>query len=170
MGEIRDFETAEIAIRAAQTGHLVFSTLHTNDSVSAVTRLLEMRIESYLISSSLVCSISQRLAARICRHCVQEDREIPQDTREEMAAALGLPPDQVKDLEALYHEGDGQFAPTQYLLLFQNATNMPYAVAATAWGHVLGCKTFSQRTFDALRAFRLTYTNQGPEQLGTGPE
>ena len=60
VGEIRDYETAEIAVRAAQTGHLVFSTLHTNDSVSAVTRLLEMRIESYLIASSLVCSISQR--------------------------------------------------------------------------------------------------------------
>jgi hypothetical protein len=56
------------------------------------------------------------------------------------------------------------------LLLYPNTTNMPYAVAATAWGHVLGCKTFNQRIFDALRAFRLTYTNQGPEQLGTGPE
>lgn len=101
VGEIRDFETAEIAIRAAQTGHLVFSTLHTNDSVSAVTRLLEMRIESYLISSSLVCSISQRLARRICRHCAQEDHDIPQHTREEMAAALQLPPEQVKAWKGL---------------------------------------------------------------------
>jgi len=101
VGEIRDFETAEIAIRAAQTGHLVFSTLHTNDSVSAVTRLLEMRIESYLISSSLVCSISQRLARRICRHCAQEDHDIPQGTREEMAAALELPPDQIKAWKGL---------------------------------------------------------------------
>ncbi|HTL59205.1 MAG TPA: GspE/PulE family protein [Candidatus Limnocylindrales bacterium] len=96
IGEIRDFETAEIAVRAAQTGHLVFSTLHTNDSISAVTRLLEMRIESYLIAASLVCSISQRLARRICRHCAQEDRDITPETREEMAAALNLPPDQVK--------------------------------------------------------------------------
>ena len=77
VGEIRDFETAEIAVRAAQTGHLVFSTLHTNDSISAVTRLLEMRIEPYLIASSLVCSISQRLARRICRHCAEEDLAIP---------------------------------------------------------------------------------------------
>ena len=60
VGEIRDFETAEIAIRAAQTGHLVFSTLHTNDSISSVTRLLEMKIEPYLVAASLVCSISQR--------------------------------------------------------------------------------------------------------------
>ena len=96
VGEIRDYETAEIAIRAAQTGHLVFSTLHTNDSVSAVTRLLEMRIESYLIASSLVCSISQRLARRICRHCAEEDLAITDSTREEMAAALSLPVEQVK--------------------------------------------------------------------------
>ena len=96
VGEIRDYETAEIAVRAAQTGHLVLSTLHTNDSISAVTRLLEMRIEPYLISSSLVCSISQRLARRICRHCAQEDLNMAQDTREEMAAALQLPNDQVR--------------------------------------------------------------------------
>jgi len=91
VGEIRDFETAEIAVRAAQTGHLVFSTLHTNDSISAVTRLLEMRVEPYLISSSLVCSISQRLARRICKHCAVEDPDVPQSIREEMAAALQLP-------------------------------------------------------------------------------
>ena len=96
VGEIRDFETAEIAVRAAQTGHLVFSTLHTNDSISAITRLLEMRIEAYLISSSLVCSISQRLARRICRHCAVEDLAIPKQTREEMGTALALPPNQVK--------------------------------------------------------------------------
>jgi type IV pilus assembly protein PilB len=96
IGEIRDFETAEIAVRAAQTGHLVFSTLHTNDSISAVTRLLEMRIEPYLIASSLVCSVSQRLARRVCRHCTQDDLAIPESTRQEMAGALGLPPEQVK--------------------------------------------------------------------------
>jgi type II secretory ATPase GspE/PulE/Tfp pilus assembly ATPase PilB-like protein len=96
VGEIRDLETAEIAVRAAQTGHLVLSTLHTNDSISAVTRLLEMRIEPYLIAASLVCSISQRLARRICRHCSREDLGIPQHTREEMAAALAIAPEQVK--------------------------------------------------------------------------
>src|SRR5437773_5296981 len=96
VGEIRDFETAEIAVRAAQTGHLVFSTLHTNDSISAVTRLLEMKIEPYLIASSLVCSISQRLARRICRHCADEDSDIAKDVRREMAAALALPPEKVR--------------------------------------------------------------------------
>ncbi len=89
VGEIRDFETAEMAMRAAQTGHLVFSTLHTNDSVSAVTRLLEMKMEPYR-------SISQRLARRICRHCAQEDTNIAPDTRQEMAEALGIPPEEVR--------------------------------------------------------------------------
>jgi len=90
VGEIRDTETAEIAVRAAQTGHLVFSTLHTNDSLSAVTRLLEMKIEPYLVASSLVCSVSQRLARRICRHCSVEDDDIPDDIRKEMAKALSV--------------------------------------------------------------------------------
>ena len=96
VGEIRDLETAEIAVRAAQTGHLVLSTLHTNDSLSAVTRLLDMRIEPYLIASSLVCSISQRLARRICRHCAEEDLTIPDHIRQEMAAVLSLPPEEVR--------------------------------------------------------------------------
>lgn len=96
IGEIRDLETAEIAVRAAQTGHLVFSTLHTNDSISAVTRLLEMRIEPYLVASSLVCSISQRLARRICRHCAEPDADIAPSVRREMAEALRLPPEEVR--------------------------------------------------------------------------
>jgi hypothetical protein len=81
-----------------------------------------------------------------------------------------LPAADVKQLEALFNQGDGQWAPRQMLLLFQNQTHMPYAVAATAWGHVLGCKTFTPKVFDALRDFRRAYTNLGPEQLGTGPE
>jgi general secretion pathway protein E/type IV pilus assembly protein PilB len=101
VGEIRDFETAEIAVRAAQTGHLVLSTLHTNDSISAVTRLLEMRIEAYLIASSLVCSISQRLARRICRHCAEPDQNIPGTIREEMSSVLKLPLEQVRAWKGL---------------------------------------------------------------------
>lgn len=96
VGEIRDYETAEIAVRAAQTGHLVLSTLHTNDSIGAVTRLLEMKIEPYLVSSSLLCSLSQRLARRICRHCAEPDNDIPAGTRDEMVTALGLPAGEVR--------------------------------------------------------------------------
>ncbi|MFT9494816.1 GspE/PulE family protein [Anaerosolibacter sp.] len=69
IGEIRDIETAQIAVRAAITGHLVLSTMHTNDTSSTVTRLLDMGIESYLVSSSVVGVIAQRLVRKICEHC-----------------------------------------------------------------------------------------------------
>ena len=72
VGEIRDSETAEIAIRAALTGHQVFSTLHTNDSAGAVTRLLDMGVEAFLISSSLEGVLAQRLVRRICAECKSE--------------------------------------------------------------------------------------------------
>jgi len=69
VGEIRDLETAEIAIQAALTGHLVFSTLHTNDSASAVTRLIDMGIEPYLVTSSVIAILAQRLVRTICKGC-----------------------------------------------------------------------------------------------------
>jgi type IV pilus assembly protein PilB len=69
VGEIRDTETAAIAVQAAMTGHLVFTTLHTNDAASAVTRLSDMGIEEYLIKSTLKCVLSQRLVRKICREC-----------------------------------------------------------------------------------------------------
>lgn len=73
VGEIRDDETAVMAIQASLTGHLVFSTLHTNDAASAVTRLLDLGIEPYLVSSSLVASLAQRLVRRLCAQCKQPD-------------------------------------------------------------------------------------------------
>jgi general secretion pathway protein E/type IV pilus assembly protein PilB len=90
IGEIRDIETAEIAVRAAQTGHLVFSTLHTNDSVAAISRLIEMRIDPFLIGSSLVCSIAQRLAQRVCPSCGEIDPDVAASVRAEMAETLHL--------------------------------------------------------------------------------
>ena len=69
VGEIRDRETADIAIQAAMTGHLVFSTLHTNDSVSAIPRLMDMGIEPYLIAASLNGVVAQRLVRTICKEC-----------------------------------------------------------------------------------------------------
>jgi len=69
VGEIRDFETAEIAVKAALTGHLVLSTLHTNDAPSAITRLTEMGIEPFLTASALDCIVAQRLARKLCTHC-----------------------------------------------------------------------------------------------------
>jgi general secretion pathway protein E len=69
VGEIRDYETAEIAIQASLTGHLVLSTLHTNDSASALTRLMDMGVEPFLIASSLVAVLAQRLVRTVCPHC-----------------------------------------------------------------------------------------------------
>jgi type IV pilus assembly protein PilB len=77
VGEIRDRETAQIAIESALTGHLVLSTLHTNDSSSAVTRLVEMGVEPFLVSSSVACVLAQRLARRLCPSC-KEEYEAPQ--------------------------------------------------------------------------------------------
>jgi type II secretion system protein E len=72
VGEVRDQETAEIAIRTALTGHLVFTTLHTNDAPGAITRLLDMGIEPFLCSSSIIAIIAQRLVRRVCSHCREE--------------------------------------------------------------------------------------------------
>ena len=72
VGEIRDKETAEIAIKAALTGHLVLSTLHTNDAPQAVTRLVDMGIDPFMVSSSVLCVAAQRLARRLCKHCCVE--------------------------------------------------------------------------------------------------
>ncbi|MDP3704234.1 MAG: ATPase, T2SS/T4P/T4SS family, partial [Candidatus Omnitrophota bacterium] len=78
VGEIRDRETAEIAIHAALTGHLVLSTLHTNDAVGAVPRLLDMGVESYLLGSTLLGVVAQRLLRRVCPKC-QEGSRLPSE-------------------------------------------------------------------------------------------
>ena len=85
VGEIRDFETAEIAIRAALTGHQVFSTLHTNDAAGAVTRLMDMGVEAFLISSSLEGVLAQRLVRRICSQC-RVEAPVPPAVREKLEA------------------------------------------------------------------------------------
>ena len=72
VGEIRDYETAEMAIRSSLTGHLVFSTLHTNDAAGAVTRLTDMGVEPFLIASTMIASLAQRLVRCVCAHCAEE--------------------------------------------------------------------------------------------------
>jgi general secretion pathway protein E len=89
VGEIRDRETAEIAIHSALTGHLVLSTLHTNDAAGAVTRLLEMGVEEYLLPSSLIGVLAQRLVRTICGKC-QAPREISPSFREEILRETGF--------------------------------------------------------------------------------
>jgi len=87
VGEIRDAETAEIAVQAALTGHLVFSTLHTNDAAGAISRLLEMGVQDYLLSSSLLGVLAQRLVRRLCPSC---RKEIPFADMDGLAAELDL--------------------------------------------------------------------------------
>lgn len=96
VGEIRDEETANISVRAAQTGHTVLSTLHTNDSISAVTRLMEMNVDPHLLSSSLVASVAQRLAQKLCPSCRLPDSSISNPTREEISKALNIELSDVK--------------------------------------------------------------------------
>ena len=86
VGEMRDLETTEIAIRAALTGHLVFSTLHTNDAVGGITRLLDMGVEPFLVGSSVRAFIAQRLVRRLCPHCSQPGKYSP-----ERLAEIGFP-------------------------------------------------------------------------------
>jgi len=78
VGEVRDLETAEIAVKAAQTGHLMFSTLHTNDAPQSLTRLANMGIPTYNIASSVLLIMAQRLARRLCLHC-KEPEELPRE-------------------------------------------------------------------------------------------
>ncbi len=89
VGEMRDYETAEIAIRAALTGHLVFSTLHTNDAVGGITRLLDMNVEPFLVASAVRAFIAQRLVRRLCPVCKSPAK--PGDYSPEYLNAIGFP-------------------------------------------------------------------------------
>src|SRR4029079_4461768 len=86
VGEIRDVETADISIRAAMTGHLVFSTLHTNDAVGGITRLLDMDVEAFLLASVVKAFIAQRLVRTNCPHCLQWEDYLPS-----YLAGIGMP-------------------------------------------------------------------------------
>ena len=94
VGEIRDKETAEIAVKAALTGHLVLSTLHTNDAVQAVTRLVDMGIDPYLVSSSVILVAAQRLVRKLCEHC-RVNVDVPRKELE----AVGLVETEIADLQ-----------------------------------------------------------------------
>ena len=87
VGEIRDAETAQNAVQAALTGHLVFSTLHTNDAATSITRLVDLGIQPFLISSTLIGAMAQRLVRRICAHCAL-DRYLERDEALDAAAAV----------------------------------------------------------------------------------
>ncbi|MFW6156735.1 MAG: GspE/PulE family protein [Armatimonadota bacterium] len=102
VGEIRDLETSEIAIQAALTGHLVLSTLHTNDAPSTVTRMIDMGVEPFLIASSVIASVSQRLARRLCDEC-KEPYQPPRD----QLLGLGFDPDAPENEDITFYTGQG---------------------------------------------------------------
>ncbi len=100
VGEVRDLETAEIAIRVALTGHLVFSTLHTNDAASGITRLVDIGIQPYLVASSVEAFIAQRLVRTICPDCKEEDKSpMLVDIKKQIVKDLGLK----KETVSIYH-------------------------------------------------------------------
>jgi len=100
VGEIRDLETATIAIQASLTGHLVFTTLHTNDAPSTIARMVDLGVEPFLITATLEAIVAQRLVRKICTHCKK-----PFEPTEEMLMELNLTPDDVKGKKFYYGEG-----------------------------------------------------------------
>ncbi len=94
LGEIRDTETADIAVKAALTGHLVLSTLHTNDAASTVTRLIDMGVDPFMVSSSLLCIGAQRLGRRLCEGC-----KTPVDVPERQLLAVGYPEEELEGMQ-----------------------------------------------------------------------
>ena len=105
VGEIRDLETAQIALRAALTGHLVLSTLHTNDAASSLTRLVDLGLEPFVVGSSAIGVMAQRLVRRICPQCKTEDTEVSEAARAQFAGQLGKVPGELR-----FHKGRGCLA------------------------------------------------------------
>jgi general secretion pathway protein E len=109
VGEIRDLETAEIAVQAALTGHRVFSTLHTNDAASGITRLIDMGIEPFLITSSVNAYLAQRLVRKICPSCKEPYKPSPK-----MLSELGIKPSHLKGGKLFRGKGCGECMNTGY--------------------------------------------------------
>ncbi|MEK7822757.1 MAG: ATPase, T2SS/T4P/T4SS family, partial [Nitrospirota bacterium] len=109
VGEIRDFETAEIAVKAALTGHLVLSTLHTNDAPSTISRLLNMGIEPFLVSASVVLILAQRLCRKVCSQCKEEDKVSTQ-----ALVNIGFSEEEAKTIKCFKGKGCSTCSDTGY--------------------------------------------------------
>ena len=110
VGEIRDKETVDIAIKAALTGHLVLSTLHTNDAVGTITRLINMGVAPYLVTSSLTLVVAQRLARKVCENCKVEDEFVTQD----QLMSVGFTPEEASRTRLFYGKGCSKCNKTGY--------------------------------------------------------
>jgi type IV pilus assembly protein PilB len=109
VGEIRDFETAEIAVKAALTGHLVLSTLHTNDAPSTINRLMNMGIEPYLVATSVILIAAQRLIRRVCMNC-----KAPTEVAPQVLVSLGFSPEEAKSVQVMKGKGCDRCNSTGY--------------------------------------------------------
>jgi len=109
IGEMRDYETVDIAVKAALTGHLVFSTVHTNDAAGTITRLLNMNVEPFLISDSLVLVVAQRLVRRLCKKCMEEHKIAP-----EALVDMGYSPEDAEKIKPYKAKGCALCSDTGY--------------------------------------------------------
>jgi type IV pilus assembly protein PilB len=109
VGEIRDFETAEIAVKASLTGHLVLSTLHTNDAPSTINRLMNMGIEPYLVATSVVLVAAQRLIRRVCASC-----KAPTEVAPQVLVSLGFTAEDAKSIQVMKGKGCEKCINTGY--------------------------------------------------------
>jgi len=159
IGEIRDFETAEIGVKAALTGHMVLSTLHTNDAPSTINRLLNMGIEPFLVASAVNLITAQRLARRVCPECKE-----PEDIPKQSLIEAGVPGDEVDDLVCYRGTGcshcnktgyRGRIGLYQVMPMFEEIREMVLAGANTAEikreSMRLGVKTMRQSALTKLR-------------------
>ncbi len=160
VGEIRDFETAEIAIKAALTGHLVLSTLHTNDAPSTIARLLNMGVEPFLVSSATNLVLAQRLARKICKDCKE-----PINLPVKALVDIGIPPEEAKDVVCYKGKGcatcgnsgyKGRIALYEVMMLYDELKELILAGAPASElkraAMRLGMQTLRQSGIEKLKA------------------
>jgi len=161
VGEIRDRETAEIAVQSALTGHLLFSTLHTNDSVGAITRLLDMGVESFLLNSTLLGVLSQRLVRVICPHC---KTAVEPDKRQ--IASMGLEPEDARVMAIYEGRGCDQCRGTGYL---GRIGIFEYLQIDDEIRELIGAKASSEKIRDvAITKGLITLREDGWKKVKTG--
>jgi type IV pilus assembly protein PilB len=164
VGEIRDFETAEIAVKAALTGHLVLSTLHTNDAPSAITRLLNMGIEPFLVASSVTLILAQRLLRRICMRC-----KTPQSVPTDGLVDIGLTPEEAASIVCYKGHGCEACSGTGYkgrIAIYEVMTLSPdLRDTVLRGGNGLEIKRGAIR--DGMRTLRMSGLDKMKEEITT---
>jgi general secretion pathway protein E len=161
VGEIRDAETAQYAVQAALTGHLVFSTLHTNDAPSAVTRLADLGIEPYLIASTLAGVVAQRLVRRVCPHCTQDSHLTDIEVQ---ALRLSVPPGKRVKVKV----GEGCFECRGTGFLGRTAVFEVMPIDDTIRPHILGGSDSERIKRDAVNAGMRSLRQSALRKLAEG--